>query len=80
MGKEIDTENVQLVLLICLRDPNIQKATSICDLLQLFCKGDTKAVEIATACSGYLFSNGGKDITFLIDDMMNSQRSIKNRA
>ena len=57
----------KLVLLVCLRDPNIWQVKSIHDLLYLFCEGDTKATEIATACSDYLLANGGKDITFLFD-------------
>ncbi|XP_065920395.1 protein NLRC5-like isoform X2 [Dysidea avara] len=57
----------KLVLLICLRDPSIQQVTSIRDLLQLFCKGDTKAAELSTLCSDYLLANGGKDVTFLFD-------------
>ena len=59
----------KIVLLVCLRDPNIWQVTSICDLLKLSCKGYTegKAKEIATACSEYLLANDGKDITFLLD-------------
>ena len=56
-----------LVLLICLRDPNVQKATSISDLLLPFCEGHTEAKQIAVACSDYLFKKSGKCLLFLFD-------------
>ena len=66
-GKKSLLKMFKIVLLVCLRDPNIQQATSISDLLCLFCEGDSKAKEISTACSDYLLANGGKDISFLFD-------------
>ena len=66
-GKTLLLTLFKIVLLVCLRDPNIWQVTSISDLLCLFCEGDSKAKEISTACSDYLFANGGKDITFLFD-------------
>jgi len=55
------------VLLICLRDPIMQQATSIHDLLLLYSKGHKNAPQIADACNDYFFENGGKDIMFLFD-------------
>ncbi|XP_065914025.1 protein NLRC3-like isoform X2 [Dysidea avara] len=68
-GKKIMLTMFKIVLLVCLRDPNIWKVTSVHDLLKLFCKGDTKekATEIAMTCSDFLLANGGKDVTFLFD-------------
>ncbi|XP_065905537.1 protein NLRC5-like [Dysidea avara] len=60
-------ERFKIVLLICLRDPSVHKIMSVSNLIQLFLKGDAKAKEISTACSDYLFSNGGKDVAFLLD-------------
>ena len=58
----------KLVLLISLRNPTVQQATLIKDLLQLFCnREDTRATQIATTCSDYLVQNGGKDLAFLFD-------------
>ena len=58
----------KLVLLVPLRNPTVQQATLIKDLLQLFCnRGDTRAAQIATTCSDYLVQNGGKDLAFLFD-------------
>jgi len=66
-GKKFLLTMFKIVLLVCLRDPSIWRVTSIGDLLCLFCEGDSKAKEISTACSDYLFANSGKDITFLFD-------------
>ena len=68
-GQKVLLTMFKIVLLVCLRDPNIWQLTSIPDLLKLFCKGDgsESATEITTACSDFLLSNGGKDITFLLD-------------
>ena len=57
----------KLVLLICLRDPVVHQMSVINDLLQLFCRRDRRANEIATACSDYLLANNGKDLAFLFD-------------
>ena len=57
----------RLVLLLCLRDPTIQRVGSVSDLLQHFCEGSRKAIEIAAACHDYFSENGGKDLVFLFD-------------
>ena len=57
----------KLVLLVSLRDPNVQQAVSVSDLLQNFCGGNRRAMEIAAACHDHLSENGGKDLTFLFD-------------
>ena len=66
-GKKLLLTMFKIVLLVCLRDPNIWHVTSISDLLCLFCEGDSKAKELSTTCSDYLLANGGTDITFLFD-------------
>jgi len=55
------------VSLVCLRDPSLQQTKFVDDLLQLFCRGDKQATEIVSACSQYLFANGGKSLTLLLD-------------
>ena len=60
-------QKFELVLLICLRDPSLQQIVSVDDLLQLFCKGDKNATQIVSACAQYLFANGGKTLTLLLD-------------
>ena len=60
-------QTYKLVLLFCLRDPMVQQAKSIDDLLQLYCKGDKRASEIVSASSDQLFDNGGKDLILLLD-------------
>ncbi|XP_065889069.1 protein NLRC3-like [Dysidea avara] len=60
-------QKFKLLLLVQLRNPAVQQAKLINDLLSLFCRGDGKAVEISTACSQYFFSNGGRDLALLFD-------------
>ena len=66
-GKKHLLQAFKLVLLISLRDPLLQQAKSIPDVLQSFCRGDPDATKITTMCSKYLFENGGKDLVFLFD-------------
>ena len=60
-------QEFELVLLVCLRSPSFQQIQSVDDLLQLFCIGDKHATEIVSACAQYLFANGGKSLTLLLD-------------
>ena len=60
-------QKFELVLLVCLRNPSLQQIQSVDDLLQLFCIGDKHATEIVSACAQYLFANGGKSLTLLLD-------------
>ena len=60
-------QKFELVLLVCLRDPSLQQTESVNDLLQLFCKRDENATQILSACAQYLFANGGKTLTLLLD-------------
>ena len=57
----------KLVLLVHLRDPTVQQVASVSDLLQHFCEGNSRTIEIAAACHDYLSENGGKDLAFLFD-------------
>ena len=60
-------QKFRLVLLLCLRDPAVQQTSLIDDLLQPFCTGDRRAVEISSACSDYLLENDGEDLVLLLD-------------
>lgn len=66
-GKEELLQKFELVLLLCLRDPIVQQIQYIDDLLHLYCKRDKNATAAVTACAEYLFDNGGKSVTFLLD-------------
>ena len=55
------------MILVSLRDPFLKLIKSVDDLLQLFCQGDKNAIKIVSACSEYLFANGGKSLTLLLD-------------
>ena len=66
-GKKQLLQKFELVLLICLRDSSLEEIKSVDDLLQLFCIGDKNATQIVSACAQYLFANGGKTLTLLLD-------------
>ena len=70
----------KIVLLISLRDPTFQKAKSISDLLNYFCKGDPDAIKIVTACSKCIFNNGGKDLVFLFDGLDEFPDQLRTRG
>ena len=58
----------QLVLLVHLRDPTIQKMSNPEQLFQYFCKPfGSKTSSIAVTCSEYFLGNNGKTLTFLLD-------------
>ena len=57
----------ELVMLVCVRDPSLHQIQSVDDLLQLICMGDEHATEIVSACAQYLFANGGRSLTLLLD-------------
>ena len=60
-------QKFELVLLVSLRDPSLQKIKSVDNLLQLFYKGDENTEIILSACSEYLSKNGGESRTLLLD-------------
>ena len=66
-GKQQLLQTFTLLLLVCLRNPIVQQATSISDLLLSFCKGDRRAKGIAATCSDHLFESDGKHLLFLFD-------------
>ena len=60
-------KHFKIVLLVQLCSPAVQQVSLVADLFQLVCKRETDSKEVATACSKYLFNNGGKDLVFLFD-------------
>jgi len=56
----------QLLMLVYLRDPGLQKLSSIAELLHYFCNCNMDASSLA-ACNKTLFRNNGKSIVFLLD-------------
>ena len=53
---------------------------SVNDLLQLFCKGDKNATQIVNACAQYLFDNGGKTLTLLLDGYDEYPRDLQESS
>ena len=76
-GKKQVLKMFKLVLLICLRDPTIQQAVSMSDLLQGFCEVKRRAAQIAAACHDHLSENGGKDLVFLFDGFDELQAELQ---
>ena len=66
-GKKQLLKTFRFVFLVHLRNPFVQQITSVSDLLQLFCMGHRRAVDIAAACHDHLYENGGKNLAFLFD-------------
>ena len=66
-GKKEILQNFELVLLVYLRDPTLQQANSVDDLLRLFYKRDKNTTEIVNNCGEYLSITGGKSLTLLLD-------------
>ena len=60
-------QKFKLVLLVCLRDPAVQKMSFIDDLLKLFCKRDKDAIEAVSVCKKYFVNNNGEDLALLFD-------------
>ena len=79
-GKTELLHNFELVLLVCLRDPSLQKIKSVDDLLQLFYKGHNNATEIVFACSEYLSKNGGKSLVLLLDGYDEYPRNLQENS
>ena len=70
----------KLVLLVSLRNPTVQQVVSASDLLQHFCMGKRRAVEIAAACHDYLCENGGKDVAFLFDGFDEYPENLQKKS
>ena len=73
-------QKFEFVLLLYLRDPSLQQIKSVDDLLQLFCKGDKNATQIVNACAQYLFDNGGKTLTLLLDGYDEYPRDLQESS
>ena len=73
-------QKFEFVLLVYLRDPSLQQIKSINDLLRFFCKGDENATQIVNACAQYLFDNGGKTLTLLLDGYDEYPRDLQESS
>ena len=58
----------QLLFLICLRIPAMQKLSTINDLVSQFCT-ETAPSNLSQICATYLDETGGKDVTILLDGL-----------
>ena len=61
-------QKYNLVLLVHLRDPTVQKMSTLEQLFQYFCKRfGSNAAKIAITCSEFFLENNGKSLTLLLD-------------
>ena len=60
-------QKIKLVILVCLRDSSLWQIQSVDDLLQLICIGEEHVTETVSACAQYLFANGRRSLTLLLD-------------
>ena len=61
-------QKYELLLLVYLRDPIVQKMSNPEQLFQYFCKPfGSNATKIAITCSEYFLENNGKTLTLLLD-------------
>ena len=73
-------QKCELVLLVYLRDPSLQQIQSVDDLLQLICIGDKHVTQIVSACAQYLFANGGRNLTLLLDGYDEYPEQLRERS
>jgi len=66
----------KLVLLLLLRDPNVQKITNVQQLIEHFIKSTSKVTQL----QDYLEDNHGKDVTFIIDGFDKLSSKLRKRS
>ena len=66
-GKKQLLQTFKFVLLVCLRDPSLQRINSLNDLLHLIYEEDENPTEVLSACSQYITKDNGKCLTLLLD-------------
>ena len=71
-------QKFKLVLLVCLRNPAVQQMSFVDDLLQLFCKRDKDASEVASVCRKYFVNNNGEDLALLFDGYDEYPERLRN--
>ena len=71
----------ELLLLVHLRDPTVQKMSSLKHLFQYFCKPfGSNAEKIAITCSEYFLDNNGKSLTLLFDGYDEMPEELKGNS
>ena len=72
-------QKYELVLLVYLRDPTVQKMSSLKELFQYFCKHHMEGDDI-DMCMKHIFSNQGKTLIFLIDGYDELPEELRDRS
>jgi len=66
-AKKMVLLNSELVLLLCLRDPDVQSMKNLNDMIHYFYQNEPGAKELAELCAKYLLKTDGKNTTILFD-------------
>ena len=72
-------QTYELVLLVHLRDPTVQKMSSLKELFQYFCKHNMEGDEVAI-CIKHISSNQGKTLTFLLDSYDELPKEVRDNS
>ena len=78
-AKHVVLQKYELVLLVYLRDPIVQKMSSLKELFQYFCKHNAEGDEV-TMCIKYISFNQGKNLTFLLDGYDELPKEVRNNS
>ena len=71
----------KFVFLIHLRNPSVQGASHLKDILLFFCnREDTRVTQITTTCCDYLAQNGGKGVAFLFDGFDEYPEALQKKS
>ena len=73
-------EKFQLLLLVCLRDPKVQKIQSLQGLFQSFCQRHVDMTELSTACAKVVFQDKGKNAAILLDGYDEFPEDLKKNS
>jgi len=65
-NKQVLTSS-KLLFLLCLRDPAVQKMSSVNDLVNYFFKQEKTASRLGHICAAQIYQTDGKDVTILLD-------------
>ena len=74
-------QKYELVLLVYLRDPTVQKMSTLEQLFQYFCKPfGSNAAKTAVTCSEYFLGNNGLTLTLLIDGYDEMPKELRDNS
>ena len=70
----------KLLFLLCLRDPVVQKMSSVNDLVNYFCKQEKTASSLGHICAAHIYNTDGKDVTVLLDGLDEFPEALQDKS